>query len=260
MSAGLIPQPTPQQADLHARRQQLAGLRQTLADRELAAAELRALLAAFEGRYLRQVGILYADLDDLEARIAEREVALYQSDDARVRAAEARRQAEETRQAAFGAAATTPELDPPPTLKALFREIAKRIHPDFASDPADQQYRTLLMARANQAYTRGDTDALERLLDDFREASAPPDSEDPAAELTRLDRQMQHALRDIAALDSELESLPQTELAHLHRDAEAARRDGRDLLTELAVSIREKITAAQYRFDFLERQLYALGR
>jgi sulfur relay (sulfurtransferase) DsrC/TusE family protein len=37
----------------------------------LSLANLRAELAAFEGRYLREVGILYAELDDWNAKIAE---------------------------------------------------------------------------------------------------------------------------------------------------------------------------------------------
>jgi len=40
-------------------------------DRELELADLRAELSAFEGLYLRRVGVLYAELDELNARIAE---------------------------------------------------------------------------------------------------------------------------------------------------------------------------------------------
>jgi len=49
----------------------LAAIRATLAERELELVHLRSQLAGFEGRYLRQVGALYAELDERNARIAE---------------------------------------------------------------------------------------------------------------------------------------------------------------------------------------------
>ena len=84
----------------------------------------RSQLKAFEGRYLQRVGILYAELDDIAARITEREVALYDSDSARRRAQEARQRAQETHEAAFGADHEPEEFDPSPSLKTLFRDVA----------------------------------------------------------------------------------------------------------------------------------------
>jgi hypothetical protein len=227
---------------------------------EFGLAQLRAQLKTFEGRYLRQVGVLYAEIDEIEARIAEREVALYDSDSARTRAEEARRQAQETHEAAFGEAHQAEEFDPPPSLKTLFRELAKRIHPDFARDDAEQAHFTLLMARANQAYSRGDTETLERLLDDHREIHASLAGESAAAELLRISRQIRHAQRDIAVLEVERHNLLSGEIAQLHLDAEAAAREHRDLLTELATKLREQIAHANYRLDFVNRQLYAQGK
>src|ERR1700755_2330592 len=172
MPTEIILQPTPDAAALIDKREQLAAVRTALAERESELAQIRAQLKTFEGRYVRQVGILYAELDEIEARIAEREVDLYDSDAARRRAEEARQQAQETHDAAFGEAREAEEFDPPPSLKTLFREVAKRIHPDFARDDAEQQYFTLLMARANQAYRRGDTEMLQRMLDDHLEINA----------------------------------------------------------------------------------------
>jgi predicted nucleic acid-binding Zn-ribbon protein len=258
MLTEIVRQPTPVEAELQRQRDNLATIRATLAERELDLADLRTQLKSFEGRYLRQVGILYAELDDWEARIAEREVALYDSDAARQRAAEARQQADETHTAAYGEAHQAAEFDPPPDLKRLFREVAKRIHPDFARDAAEQAHFTLLMARANKAYSRGDTDTLQRLLDDFHETTDT--SEDIAAELTRISRQIQHARRDIAAIDTELSILPTSEIAQLKIDADAAKLEGRDLLTELATNLRERIADAQRRYEFLERQIFAHGR
>src|ERR1700728_3977712 len=98
----IVHQPSPQEAELLRKRDELAAVRAALAERELNLADLRTQLKSFEGRYLRQVGVLYADLDDWEARIAEREVALYDSAAARERAEQARKQADETHEAAYG--------------------------------------------------------------------------------------------------------------------------------------------------------------
>jgi hypothetical protein len=260
MPAEIVLQQTPDAAALLAKREQLAAVRSTLAERESEVAEIRAQLRTFEGRYLRQVGVLYAELDELEARIAEREVDLYDSDSARRRAEEARQRAQETHDAAFVEAREAEEFDPPPSLKTLFRDVAKRIHPDFARDDEEQKYFTLLMARANHAYSRGDTETLQRLLDDHREIYAAGADESASAEILRITRQIRHAQRDIATLDFERHTLHSSEIAQLHLDAEAAAREHRDLLTELATSLREQIADAQRRFELLDRQIGTHGR
>jgi hypothetical protein len=260
MPAEIILQQTPDDLDLLDKREQLAAVRARLAERESELAHLRAQLKTFEGRYLRQVGVLYAELDDLEARIAEREIDLYDSDSARSRAAEARQRAQETHDAAFGDAREAEEFDPPPSLKTLFREVAKRVHPDFARDAAEQRHFTLLMARANQAYNRGDAETLQRLLDDHREIHASIAGEGAAAELLRITRQIRHAERDMARLDAERHTLLASEIAQLHLDAEAAALDHRDLLAELAASLKEQVADARYRFEFVDRQIKAHGR
>src|SRR6201986_2359578 len=251
MPTEIILQQTPEAADLFDKRRQLAAVRTALAERESELAQIRAQLKSFEGRYLRQVGILYAELDNLEARIAEREVDLYDSESARRRAEETRQRAQETHDAAFGEAHEAEEFDPPPSLKTLFRDVAKRIHPDFARDDAEQRHFTVLMSRANQAYSHGDTETLQRLLDDHREINAFNAGEGAAAELLRIARQIHHAERDIASLEAERHTLLSGELAQLHLDAEAAAREHRDLLTELATSLHEQIADARRRFEMI---------
>ena len=259
MPAEIILQQAPDAAALLDLRERLSALRAALAERESELAQVRAQLNAFEGRYLRQVGILYAELDELEARIAEREVDLYDSDSARRRARETRQRAQETHDAASAADHEAPEFDPPPSLKTLFREVARRIHPDFARDDAQQKHFTLLMTRANQAYSRGDTETLQRLLDDYREVSSPAGKE-ADAEFLRVTRQIRHAERDIAALQAEQETLLASEIGLLQLEAEAAAREHRDLLNELAASLREQIADAQHRFELIDRQIAAHGK
>jgi hypothetical protein len=254
MPAEIILQQTPDAVALLEKREQLAELRTMLAERESELGQRRVQLKAFESRYLRQVAILYAELDDLEARIAERECALDDSSSARRRAEQARQRAQQTHDAAFDETQTgdAEEFDPPASLKTLFREVAKRIHPDFARDDAEQKYFTLLMARANHAYSRGDAQTLQRLLDDYREIDVSVAGEGAAAELLRIARQIRHAERDLAALDFERQALLSSEIAQLHLDAEAAAGQHRDLLAELATSLCEQIAETQRRFDLLD--------
>jgi hypothetical protein len=61
----------PEEEEILRKREELAAIRATLAERELELVDLRSRLAAFEGRYLRQVGALYAELDEWKARISE---------------------------------------------------------------------------------------------------------------------------------------------------------------------------------------------
>ena len=256
----IILQPGPDAAALAEKRERLAAVRAALAEREADIAQFRAQLKAFEGRYLQRVGVLYAELDEIAARITEREVDLYDSDSARRRAREARQRAQETHEAAFGADQEPVEFDPSPSLKTLFREVARRIHPDFASDEAEQKHFTLLMTRANHAYSCGDAETLQRLLDDHLEVNAAGADEGDGVTLLRLARQIQHAVRDIARLDGEQQTLLQSEIGQLYTGAEAAAHEDRDLLAELAAGLRERIADAQYRLEFVERQVSALGR
>ena len=199
-------------------------------------------------------------LATVRTTLAEREVDLYDSDSARRRADETRQRAQETHDAAFGDAHEAEEFDPPPSLKTLFRDVAKRIHPDFARDDAEQKHFTLLMAHANQAYSCGDTETLQRLLDDHREINASIAGEGAGAELLRITRQIQHAERDIATLEAERRTLLTGEIAQLHLDTEAAAREHRDLFAELATSLHEQIADAQRRFELIDSQIRAHGK
>jgi hypothetical protein len=231
-----------------------------LAERELELADLRAQLKSFEGRYLRQVGILYAELDDWEAKIAGIEASLKPSATASQRAQETRKQAEETHEAAHGEASKARDFQPSADLKSLFREAAKRVHPDFAKDEADRQLRTRLMAQANVAYSQGNAEVLQRILDEFGNLPESVQGEGVGAELVRIIRQIHQARKNIAAIEIELSSLRASEIAQLKQDAEAAQQEGRDLLAELAADVRKRIVDAKKKHETLAVELKKHGR
>lgn len=123
--------------------------------------DLRRQLAAFEGRYLRQVGTLYAELDEWKARISELYARLDLSGAANARARQAREQARQAYEDAHGKASEARDFTPSPELRSLFREVAKAIHPDSCRDAGDLERRNRLMAEANRAYEAGDARILQ---------------------------------------------------------------------------------------------------
>jgi len=244
----------PEEEELLRKREELAATRSALAELELELVDLRSNLAAFEGRYLRQVGSLYAELDEWKARIAELRAKLHPSAASNAEAEDARAQARQTFEDAHGKASNTPDVSASPDLKRLFREVAKRIHPDFGKDSADLERRTRLMGEANRAYEVGDVGTLQRILDEYQDASDAVEGEGIGAELVRIIRQISMAKARLAAITHELASLRESDIALLRSQAEESDQKGRDLLTELATAVREQIKLARKIHETLTEQ------
>ena len=152
--------------ELEKKQAELATLEAELIQRELDLATLRGELADFENRYIRTVGALYAELDEIEAQIAEAQARRKPSDsDAQGRPHRARAQAQESSETAREIAVPKPK--PTENQKKLFREVAKRIHPDLATNDADRARREKLMAEVNLAYENGDEAKLGDILADW---------------------------------------------------------------------------------------------
>jgi hypothetical protein len=245
MSGQITRKLKPEEEEILRKREELAAIRAALAERELRLVDFRRQLAAFEGHYLRQVGTLYAELDEWKARISELRARLNPSAPANAQAEEAREQARQTHEDAHGAASRSNDFTPSPELRRRFRDVAKRIHPDFSKDSDDLDRRTRLMADANRAYEAGDAEALQRILDEYQDGADAIEGEGIAAELIRVIRQISLARERVTAIDQELAALRQSEIALLQKQAEESEREGRDLLAELAAAVRKQIEIAQ---------------
>jgi predicted nucleic acid-binding Zn-ribbon protein len=247
----------PEEEEILRKRAELAEIQATLAERELELLDLKSQLAAFEGRYLRQVGALYAELDEWKARISELRARLYPSAEATAHAHEAREQARQTHQDAHGKASEARDFVPSPELRSLFRQVAKDVHPDFGRDAADLERRTRFMAEANSAYETGDAEALRRILHEFHEGADAVEGEGIGTELIRIIRQISQAKERIAEIGREMEALLASEISKLKREAEEAEQKGRDLLAELAASLRGQIQVAEKEYRILSQELEA---
>ena len=243
---------TPAEAALHDQRRALTRARLTLDERECALDARRTHLHNFEARYIRQVGVLYRQLDEWEERIAELKVA-HESPEETARLlleAELRK-----------LASPEPEPEPKPepltadqqaaheSLKKLFRELARLIHPDHAYDLADERRRTRLMAQANDAFRRDDPATLRRLLHGYDPQHTPTNREQLAAELARVTTQLQQVQADIALVQTTLEELNNSEMSQLEQAVIAHALEGRDLLAEMAARVKGRLGTAMRTYD-----------
>lgn len=240
---------SPEEEELERKRDELAQLQVQLADRELFVANMRAELAAFEGRYLRQVGVLYAELDEWNAELAELLAEESKTEEARSAASQARAQAAESCAASHGEAAEAKEFATSPELKSLYRELAKQVHPDLAIDEADRKQRERLMTEANRAYQNGDTEALRRLLQEYESSPDSVRGTGVAADLVRVLRQLKQVRNRLAQIEEEITGLKGSDIANLQARAEDASREGRELLAEMAADVQGRINAVRRQYD-----------
>ncbi|WP_146072088.1 hypothetical protein [Bryocella elongata] len=233
--------PSPAEAELAGLRAELSLLRSTLAAREQALDDLRCHLISFEGRYIRQVGKLYKQLDEWEQRVAalhpEREEAFTEQEEAYP-------------EAGASEPAKSAPRDPRPalTLRALFRELALRIHPDHALDASDEARRTRLMAQANDAFRRKDLRILRRMLHGFDPGGAFF-VRDIEADLAEARDSIAQTRRDIASAEADHANLAASQLADLERSCIQASLAGRDLLAEMAARVKGRIGMAMRQYD-----------
>jgi len=80
------------------------------------------------------------------------------------------------------------------------------------------------------------------------------EGESIGAELVRIIRQISQAKDRVLAIEQELAALRQSEIALLKQQAEEREREGRDLLTELATAVKERIEHTKKEHEALAKQ------
>ena len=239
----------PEERELARKQLEQERMEAELAECELRLASLRGELGALEQRYLKFVGLPYAELDELRAQIAEQMAAEDPSNERLQRAArEARARANESRSATSAKDAEPPRhFSPSPEIKRLYREVAKCIHPDLTADDADRARRQELMAEANQAYQRGDAKGLGKILDRYESSPEAVKGDGAGAELIRVIRKLSQMKTRLAEIESEVQKLSESDLYLLKLQCDEAQQQDRDLLAEMAEKVRQRIADSKSR-------------
>ncbi len=213
------------------------GLRDRLAQIEEEHATLRSELAAFQSDYLRLVGVVDLQVQELEAKFLAIVAARSGLLDDQTAAAAAEQRFRETTTAMRAVPAPA---GPPPSedLKTLFRDAAKRMHPDLVADDEGREHAEAFMKRLNQSYKKGDAEAIGNLVRQWETspyASSIPLMAGPAPALQAA----------VADAEQRLADARDSDLARLMEQAFAASMSGRDLLAELRQNAEAALGAAR---------------
>jgi len=233
-------------------------LTRQLLERERDLAAYRSELHAFETRYRKALGTRYARLDELAERLDEARGPVEgvggpdpgPDDPAERYPGQGLPGGQNW---AWGEREPDPEPERPAVVsdeaKRLFRQLARRIHPDLAGDEAERERRTNLMVAANDAYEQGDVAALERLLADWHASPEAVTGRGAAAELERTLRRIARVEADMRRIDEELAELEASAMGWLRRRVEKAAREGWDLLAHMVRELDRQIGEAQLELD-----------
>ena len=250
----LVHAETPEERELLRKLAELEIAENLLTERELELASLLTQLRTFDGRYARIVGVLLARLDELEAAAAAHRARQQPQDaSAQARAHEARARAQESA-STVETATTHHAVEQSDELRALYRRIARLVHPDLATDAESRSVRTRWMAQANRAYEAGDQAALEKLLRDWSERPESVPGESVGAQLVRTIRKIAQVRSRLDAIARELAALRKSSRYELMEQVATAEKDGRDLLAQMAARVAAQIEEAEENLSLLEHR------
>lgn len=146
---------------------------------------------------------------------------------------------------------SAPRFTPSPSLQRLYREAAKRCHPDLAENEEDAEWRTGVMRQVNAAFAAGDAEALERIMKRERTDTREGDQIDP--ELVQIEHKIGRVRARLAEVARRKQELASSEVGRLFLEAE---RLGRDAGTYL----RDFVEALSAEIDIRRQQLKDVPR
>jgi hypothetical protein len=244
--------------DIETRRRRVAALEAERATLEIALSRFAVAVKARIGGLKEEIRLARQELEEIRRRTVRLradpdadpvEVAREVAEELHARREETRAEEEATRFEGMGDAAP----HRPPRREAaldaeilrVYRELAKRYHPDLAQDPEERRQRAEMMLKINVAYRERDLVGLQKFL-------LEAERHRPAAPL-RLHRQkLAWAHREIARLDREIAEL-EAKLNLMRRsDTYALWRSpdqSESILDDLEAKTKDRLTRERTRLD-----------
>lgn len=252
-------------------RQQIEAAEAGLVSREAELVDLRVELSAFRLEYDTRLGRKVAELEEVEAKIkrCQQRISQYRQwgpgSPPQTRTGAAYVPVEEQYRRTWQQPEEPPS--PPPAepvdtateaqIKKLYRQLCRRFHPDLTQDAVERAWRTEMMTAVNAAYTAQSLVELQALAE---KPDRAPLAENGANEqrLAALRDRLQQIRRRLREVEQEIRELANSPTMQMSLDVKFARRQGRDLLAEMAVDVEKELARKRVELDFLMAQLRQL--
>jgi hypothetical protein len=145
-------------------------------------------------------------------------------------------------------------------LKRLYRQLARKYHPDLATGETEQRHRTQKMAALNEAYAAGSLVEMLALSEDADNQAGDAGQQTNTQLVQILEQELARTRRKIALTNNEINNLHNSPVVQLSLDIKLARRQGRDLLEEMTTDLFRRIADAIAERDELKARLDQMKR
>lgn len=225
--------------NLQKRREELAQLEAELSERESELADIKSSLTGFESRYLSLVGHRYDELAKIEKEIARLQGLDFDED----------YNGDSLAEDEVGCGQNRLHSD---KLKKLYKEVARKFHPDLTSCPQERQHRHQLMIEVNHAYESGAEHRLQELLEAGASLETVETSGANSAEMILLIRKIAEARQRLAEIKTDIADITSSEVYKLKLRIENAEALEIDLFADLLSQVDRQIKKAQNRLFHLQ--------
>jgi len=240
-----------------------------LIEAEAQLADRLAEVNAFEFEFEARVGHWLDKLEALEAEVKRYNDRIQMARNKQVFGFAYVPAAEQYRRAWQAPPASAPTPPPQPLspageaqIKRLYRQLARRFHPDLALDEADRVLRTEKMAAINDAYAARSLAELETLArepDTLIQTGRIRPGQTDAQLVQSLQDELARCQRRQREIEGELRGLDQRPSVQLSLEVKLARRRGHDFLGEMAADLEREVARKTAERDMLRAQFSQLG-
>ena len=263
-------------------RRQIAALENAIIERQATLVDLRAEFAAFEARYEAEVGGRIRRLQAVEAEVARCRALLRLHGQWGHGGLPLDRDG--TPHVPVGEQYRRTWVDPPPPgpnweppcavaaapqgeIRALYRALCRRYHPDLTQEEGDRAWRNEVMVAVNDAYAARDVARLRAI------AARPPRGRTSSSQqsggsatptwggekINALVERLACLQRTLRQLEGEVDALVHSPLVELSVEVKLAAAQGRDLLAEIAADVEAEWVDRQADLADLRAQMRARG-
>jgi hypothetical protein len=254
-------QKLPEEIELEHKRDELASLCAQHQAAQAVLQKVRDEIGQFERRYDQTLGRRIAELERIEGEISRLTGGATEAGSPHQGAPS--EDAERSFRAGRGEGKSAEQAGRGDTqdIKALYREVAKAIHPDLAGQGVGELERHELMSRANRAYAQLDHRTLQDILSKWKRSPGKVDGTDVAAELVRVIRQIARERQEIVAVNAKVRELKDSYVCRFKLKVEAQLAQGTDLFAEMVAAADLNIARALERLARLkgERRQGSVG-